>query len=86
MQVVIPISSLKGHNACKAYLASPEWNEEKQALVYDDWAKTAARLFETRAGMSYLNWLVANKLVPMSTNEFTEARKAKGFVLLGDTK
>lgn len=74
-EVIITKAQLEAIPACKAYLASPEWNGE--ALVYSDWDATAARLQETRIGMRYLNWLVDNKLVPMSREEYDVVRAAE---------
>jgi hypothetical protein len=75
MQVTIPKSKLEEAGPCRAYfLDSPEWNGE--ALVYVDWAKSAKRLLSTRLGTVQLDWLVKNKLVPMTSEEFLAARAA----------
>ncbi len=75
MQVVIPISSLKKHQACLVYLQSPEWNAEREALVYDDWNATVDRLMSTPNGRVWLGWLVGKRLVPMTVAEFHERKK-----------
>lgn len=77
MRVEIPIASLQKHGACSAYLESPEWDKEKQALIYNDWSETVERLFSTKWGTSYLDWLVSKKLVPMSHREFQEEKSAR---------
>jgi len=77
MQVVIPISALKERKACLVYLQSPEWDSEREALVYTDWAKTVTRLMSTPNGRIWLGWLAGAKLVPMSVGEFNALRKAR---------
>lgn len=74
MRVVVPKEKLEQAKACKAYLKSPEWNGE--ALLYSDWSKTVERLLSTRAGTTYLGFLVARGLVPMTKEELIEARHA----------
>ena len=76
VSVTITQAELKANNACSAYLKSPEWNGE--ALVYSNWDATAQRLLSTRSGITYLDWLIAHKLVPMTLAEFTAARAAHG--------
>jgi hypothetical protein len=76
MQVIVHIDQLKEKGACSAYLRSPEWISDQQALVYPDWGATVSRLLSTRAGVTYLSWLVGRGLVPMTQEEFAEARKA----------
>jgi hypothetical protein len=73
MQVVIPKNRLEEERACPVYLESPEWNGE--ALVYANWDQTVSRLLSTRAGTTYLGFLVVHKLVPMTAPELTEARR-----------
>jgi hypothetical protein len=75
MQVVIQKSELEAAHACKkSYLKSPEWNGE--ALVYSDWDKTVKRLLSTPAGTTYLGFLVLRKLVPMTADELSAAKRA----------
>jgi len=77
MRVVIPLSKLQACNACDAYLRSPEWDKEEQALVYPDWDATVARhLAMGLEGIVRLQWLVTNKLVPMTESEFAAAGKS----------
>jgi len=74
MQVVITKAQLEAAHACKDYFDSPEWNGE--ALVYADWEKTVERLLSTRRGTVQLSFLVANRLVPMTPEELTGAKRA----------
>lgn len=78
MRVVIKLSELRAHNPCGAFhLDSPEWDEQEQALVYPDWDATVARhLAMGPTGVVRLEWLVARKLVPMTTAQLAAARKA----------
>lgn len=80
MKVVIRLAELQAHKACDAYLRSPEWDEKEQALVYPDWDATVARhLTGEREKMGHLEWMVANKLVPMTAQElFSAKQKARG--------
>lgn len=76
MRVVIPLSALQANHACDAYLRSPEWDSGAQALVYPDWDATVARhLAMGPEGITHLDWLIAHKLVPMTTAQLVEARK-----------
>jgi hypothetical protein len=72
MQVVIPKEKLEALKACDAYIKSPEWNGE--ALVYSDWDATVRRLMSTGPGITFLGYLVKNELVPMTKEEFRQAR------------
>lgn len=72
MQVVITKAQLEAVPACQAYLKSPEWNGE--ALVYADWNATVKRLLSSGYGITYLGFLVKNKLVPLTVNEFRALR------------
>lgn len=74
MQVIITRAELVAARACDVYLTSPEWNGE--ALVYSDWNATVMRLLSNRISSRYLDFLVARKLVPMTTEEFIAARNA----------
>ncbi len=75
MRVVIRLAELQACNACDAYLKSPEWDARQQALVYPDWDATVARhIAMGREGMVRLEWLVANKLVPMTAHELFNAK------------
>lgn len=75
--VVITLAELEASpKACDVYLRSPEWDAERQALVYPDWSATVARLLSTRAGITWLDYLVKRGLVPMTRDEFNAARKA----------
>jgi len=75
MQVVITKDQLEKSSACLVYLDSPEWDTSRQALVYSDWEKTVERLMSTRAGTTYLDFLVVRKLVPMTTAELAQKRQ-----------
>jgi hypothetical protein len=75
MEVIIEKAQLLAFDACGAYLKSPEWDAEREALVYSDWAATVDRLTATRDGVGLLGWLVARKLVPMTRAEFVKARR-----------
>lgn len=77
MQVVVTEGRLKERHACDAYLKSPEWDQEQQALVYADWSATVERLLSSRKGTSFLSWLVDGCLVPMTQIEFVEARASR---------
>jgi hypothetical protein len=77
MQVVITEGQLKASAACPVYLDSPEWDHEQNALVYADWSATVERLFSTRAGTGYLQFLVSRELVPMTAEEFKTAHAAR---------
>lgn len=77
VQVVISKNKLEQLGACKAYLTSPEWNGE--ALVYSDWDATVKRLMSTGPGVTYLGFLVAKELVPMTKEEFARTRAAHLF-------
>jgi hypothetical protein len=77
MQVVITKTQLEAFKACDAYFKSPEWNGE--ALVYPDWEKTVDRLMSTGPGVTYLGFLVAKKLVPLTKDEFKALRAARLF-------
>jgi hypothetical protein len=80
MQVVITKDQLVASKACSVYFDSPEWNAEQQALVYADWNVTVERLLSDRAGTTYLDFLVSKNLVPMTREEFKEARRTRGGV------
>jgi hypothetical protein len=77
MQVVITEGQLKASDACAVYIGSPEWSEEQRSLVYADWSATVERLFSTRAGTGYLQFLVSRGLVPMTAEEFKVALAAR---------
>ncbi len=74
MQVVVTKDQLVRNRACSAYMRSPEWDAEAQALVYTNWSKTVKRLLSTRKGISFLDWLVIHKLVPMTAEDLARAR------------
>lgn len=77
-EVVITEDQLKAGGPCQPFhLESPEWDDEKKALVYEDWKATAKRLSSTKDGLTQLSWLVARGLVPMTRTELREIRKAK---------
>jgi hypothetical protein len=76
MQVIITKDQLAANSACPAYLTSPEWSTEQEALVYVDWDATVARLAQTQAGIDYLGWLVRCSLVPMTRSQFAATRRA----------
>lgn len=79
MEVVITKDRLMAARACrKSYLNSPEWDAEREALVYANWDATAKRLLSTKDGIVYLDFLVANGLVPMTREQFKAARKGEG--------
>lgn len=75
MEVVVTKDQLEKASACRVYLESPEWDKERQALVYPDWEATVKRLLSTRAGMSYLSFLVTYGLVPMTKEQLKAAKK-----------
>jgi hypothetical protein len=76
-QVVIPKEKLVELKACSVYLDSPEWNGE--ALVYSNWEETVERLMSTGPGITYLGFLVAKKLVPLTKDEFRALRADRIF-------
>lgn len=77
MQVVITKKQLQDEKSCGAHLNSPEWSESEQALVYTDWDATVERLLSTNNGTDFLDWLVLKQLVPMTKDEFIQARNAR---------
>jgi|GEM_PF-7064187 len=77
MQVVITKGQLEAVKACNVYLDSPEWDALEESLVYANWEATVERLLATRAGSSYLAFLVSRELVPMTMTEFKAARTAR---------
>jgi len=77
-QVVITKNQLDGSHACPVYLDSPEWDEGRKALVFADWDVAVARMLSSRPGTTYLSFLVAKKLVPMTMDEFAAALKTHG--------
>ena len=76
MDVILEESKLKELGVCSEYLKSPEWDEGRRALVYTNWDRTVARLLERRETAAYLKKLIAHGLVPMTENQFREAREA----------
>ena len=77
-QVVITKDQLESGGPCQPFhLKSPEWDEEREALVYEDWKATAKRLSSTIDGLSQLGWLVSRGLVPMSRMQFRAVRRDK---------
>lgn len=77
MRVVVRLVELQAHNVCDAYLRSPFWDEGEQALVYPDWAAAVTQYMTMGiSGVMRLGWMVARRLVPMTTDQFVEARKA----------
>jgi hypothetical protein len=77
-EVVITKDQLEAGGPCQPFhLKSPEWDEEREALVYEDWEATVKRLSSTKDGLTQLGWLVAHNLVPMTRLEFRAVRKAK---------
>jgi hypothetical protein len=74
MRVRIDKAVLKRHRACTAAYTSVEWDEAQQALIYNDWEASIARLLSSPEGVKQLEWLVAHKLVPMTEAEFSEAK------------
>lgn len=79
MRVVIPKATLKRHRACTAAYTSPEYDEGEQALVYSDWGKTVERhIAMGPEGLFRLEWLVAQKLVPMTEDELAAIKKRVG--------
>lgn len=77
MEVVITLEQLRKARACRVYLDSPDWNHDREALVYSNWGETVQRLLSTRAGVTYLDFLVTSGLVPMTRDEFKAARVAR---------
>jgi hypothetical protein len=75
MEVIVTKEQLR--ETCGVHTSSPEWNAEREALVYPDWDATVARLLSTRKGTAYLDALVARGIVPMTRDEFIEARKSR---------
>lgn len=75
-EVVITKDRLEEARACRVYLDSPEWDKEREALVYTDWDATVRRLMSAREGMAYLDFLVARELVPMTKDTFQAMRSA----------
>jgi hypothetical protein len=73
--VVVTKAQLSGN--CGAHLNSPEWDAEQEALVYQNWDATVTRLLSSRRGTVHLEWLVVRSLVPMTVDQFLEARKAR---------
>ena len=78
MKVVIDKDTLKRHRACRAAYSSPEWDEEKQALIYSDWNATISRLLARPGGLDMIEWFVNHKLVPMTEAEFEMLKKKHG--------
>lgn len=75
-EVVITKDQLEAGSPCQPFhLKSPEWDEERQALVYKNWAATAKRLASTKEGLAQLGWLVGRNLVPMTRLELRAVRK-----------
>ena len=76
MRVIITKGQLLAARACAAYLDSPEWDEEQEALVYKNWDKTVKRLASNKEGLTFLGWLVGRSLVPMPRLQFRRMRSA----------
>ena len=77
-QVIITKDQLTGGGPCSPfYLDSPEWDEKKEALVYEDWEDTVERLSSTKDGLMHLAWLVSRSLVPMTRMQCRKLRRAK---------
>ena len=57
-----------------APLMHGDWDEEQEALVYDDWDETVARLSSTKDGLGLLAWLVSRALVPMTLMQLRKIR------------
>jgi hypothetical protein len=75
-RIVVDKATLKRHRACRAAYTSPEWDEKLQALVFNDWDKTVARLLaKGQEGVDQLEWWVRQKLVPMTAEEFAKIKK-----------
>ena len=78
MQVIITKDQLTGGGPCTpVFLDSPEWDEKKEALVYEDWDETVERLSSSMDGLGQLGWLVSRSLVPMNRMQFRKLRRAK---------
>lgn len=77
MEVVVTKDQLQANRACGVYLDSPEWDKEREALVYSDWSATVERLLSTRPGTMYLDFLVVKGLVPMTVAEFNAAKNSR---------
>ncbi|KKK59730.1 hypothetical protein LCGC14_3031460 [marine sediment metagenome] len=79
MQVVITkdqLTGAPGGGPCSPfYLDSPEWDEEREALVYENWERTIERLSSSTPRLAHLSWLVSRSLVPMTRMEFLELRR-----------
>lgn len=80
MRVEIDKATLKRHRACGAAYISPEWDAEREVLVYANWPDTVQRLLASDEGVDQLEWLVRHKLVPMTESEFNETVTSKGIV------
>jgi hypothetical protein len=76
MRVVILKADLKRNRACKSAYTLPEWDEELQALVFEDWDAEVQKLLSSPEGTERLEWRVAHKLVPMTIDEFSAAKAA----------
>jgi len=75
-RIVIPKAVLKRHRACDAAYTSPEYDADQDAIVYADWDETVKRLLaKGRQGIDEIDWYVANKLVPMTRDEFVALKK-----------
>lgn len=87
-EVVIGRATLKRHRACADAYTSPEFDKERDALVYADFDKSVERLLAKpankdakgkiigRPGLDQLEWFVNHGLVPMTREQF-DALKAK---------
>jgi len=78
MRVVITKDQREGVDACRMYLKAKSWDPNQQALVFEDWEASVVRILSNRQNTVYLNFLVTNKLVPMTLDEFNAALKAHG--------
>ena len=59
-----------------APLMHGDWDEEQEALVYEDWNGAVARLSSTKDGLALLAWLVSRALVPMTLMRLHKLRRA----------
>lgn len=75
MEVVITKAQLTAANACDRYLESPEWDADREALVYSDWDATVARHLVSVEMLLRLEFLVSRNLVPMARGDFAKLKR-----------
>lgn len=75
-EVIITKDQIEKSGPCAPFhLESPEWDAERNALVYKDWEATVKRLSASEKGRTQLSWLVARNFVPMTRLELRKARR-----------